>query len=77
MIDWEGAEIMINWEGAELCYYYNGESNAIDLSDTQFAIIAKILGLEINSDGSVNCFSDETLKRFIEMNNNPLKLKKI
>ena len=56
--------MMIDWEGAELCYYYNGESHGIDLSDTQFAIVAKILGLEINHDGSVNCFSDETLKRF-------------
>lgn len=67
---------MIDWEGAELCYYYNGESHGIDLSDTQFAVIAKILGLEINPDGSVNCFSDETLKRFIGMDSNPLKLKK-
>lgn len=68
--------MMIDWEGAELCYYYNGESHGIDLSDTQFAIVAKILGLEINHDGSVNCFSDETLKRFIGMDSNPLKLEK-
>ena len=67
---------MIDWEGAELCYYVNGESHAIDLSDTQFAIVARILGLEINRDGSVNCFSDETLKRFAQMDGNPLKLKK-
>lgn len=66
----------MKWEGAELCYYCNGESNAIDLSDMQFAVIAKILGLEINLDGSVTCFSDETLKRFVTMDNNPLKLKK-
>lgn len=69
--------MMIDWEGAELCYYYNGESYGIDLSDTQFAIVAKILGLEITPDGSVTCFSDETLKRFANMNSNPLKLKKI
>lgn len=69
--------MMIDWEGAELCYYYNGESHGIDLSDTQFAIVAKILGLEINHDGSVNCFSDETLKRMTGMDSNPLKLKKI
>ena len=67
----------MEWEGAELCYYINGESHGIDLSDTQFAIVAKILGLEINPDGSVNCFSDDTLKRFIGMDSNPLKLKKI
>lgn len=68
---------MINeWEGAELCYYCNGESSAIALSDTQFAIVAKILGLEINqNDGSVKCFSDKTLKFFTTIENNPLKLK--
>lgn len=64
------------WEGAELCYYYNGESHEIDLSDTQFAIIVKILGLEI-TDGNITCFSDDTLKRFANMNGNPLKLKKV
>lgn len=69
--------MMIDWEGAELCYYFNGESYGVDLSDTQFAIVTKILGLEINQDGSVTCFSDETLKRFATMNSNPLKLKKI
>ena len=68
---------MINWEGAELCYYVNGESEAISLSDTQFAVIVKILGLEIQPDGTVNCFSDETLKRLAEMTGNPLKLQKM
>ena len=67
---------MIDWEGAELCYYFNGESHGIDLSDMQFAIIAKILGFEFNQDGSVNCFSDETLKTFVSMKSNPLRLKK-
>lgn len=66
----------MHWEGAELCCYYDDESCAIGLSDTQFAIVAKILGLEINRDGSVTCFSDETLRRFIDMNGNPLKLEK-
>ena len=68
---------MINeWEGAELCYYCNGESNAIALSDTQFAIIVKILGLEINADESVNCFSDKTLKFLATIDNHPLKMKR-
>ncbi len=67
----------MNWEGAELCYYCNGESHGIDLSDTQFAIIAKILGLEINKDGSISCFSDETLKKFVSMKSNPLRLIKV
>lgn len=68
---------MIDWEGTELFYYYdNGECHGISLSSIQFSIVIKILGLEINPDGSVNCFSDETLKRFFTMDNNPLKLKK-
>lgn len=68
---------LIKWEGAELCYYVNGESHSVDLSDTQFAIVTKILGLELNRDGSITCFSDDTLKRFTEMKSNPLQFKKI
>lgn len=64
---------MINWEGAEICYYLNGESYSIGLSDVQFAIVAKILGLELNQDGSITCFSDESLRQFASMKSNPLK----
>lgn len=67
---------MIDWEGAELCYYFNGESHSVDLTDTQFAVIAKILGLEILQDGTIQCFSDNTLKQLIHMKGNPLQLKK-
>ena len=67
---------MIDWEGAELCYYFNGESHSVDLTDTQFAVIAKILGLEILQDGTTQCFSDNTLKQLIHMKGNPLRLKK-
>ena len=66
---------MIDWEGAEISYYVNGESNTIPLTNVQFAVVAKILGLEILPDGSVQCFSDSTLKRLAEMKGNPLKLK--
>ena len=65
----------MDWEGAELCYYIDGESNAISLTDTQFAIVAKSLGLEITEDG-VRAFSDDTLKRLFEMKSNPLQLVK-
>lgn len=61
------------WEGAELCYYKDGESNAISLSNVQFAIIGKILGLKITKDG-VSCYSDNTLLQLAEMKGNPLKL---
>ncbi|TQQ83134.1 hypothetical protein EXD82_10030 [Peptacetobacter hominis] len=64
----------IIWEGAELCVYINDETNCIDLSDIQFAVIGKILGLEINPNGEVSCFSDETLLRLMKMSGNPLKL---
>lgn len=68
---------MINWEGAEIYYYYNGESYSFSLSNTQFAIIAKILGLELNKNGDITCFSDETLQQLINFKGNPLKLEKI
>lgn len=64
----------MNWEGAELCCYFDDANYGIDLSDIQFAVIAKILGLKFNQDGSINCFSDETLKRFATMDGNPFKL---
>lgn len=67
---------MIDWEGAELCYYFNGESHSVDLTDTQFAVITKILGLEIRQDGAIQCFSDNTLKQLVHMKGNPLRLKK-
>ena len=65
---------MIDWEGAELAYYFNGQSHAVSLSDAQFAVVAKILGLQIREDGAIRCFSDETLKGFLEMKGNPLRL---
>lgn len=68
---------MIDWEGAELCYYYNGESHSIALSDIQFAIIIKMLGIECQNDGSIKCFSDETLKQFLNLKSNPLRLQEI
>lgn len=63
----------MNWEGAELYYYINGESHSISLTDTQFAVVVKILGLNITEDG-VTAFSDGTLKTLARMKGNPLKL---
>lgn len=64
---------MTNWEGAELCFYINGESISLPLSDTQFAIVGKILGLEMTGY-RVNMFSDETLVKLTKMKGNPLRL---
>jgi hypothetical protein len=63
-----------NWNGAEILYHFNDESHSFELSDTQFAIIIKILGLTLNRDGSVSCYSDLTLNQLMNMNGNPLKL---
>ena len=65
------------WEGAEICYYATGESYTVGLSDVQFAVVAKILGLSVQKDGTVNCYSDETLKQFTQMNGNPLRLREV
>lgn len=66
----------MNWEGSELCFYINGESYAISLSNTQFAVISKILGLSCdNEDNKISLFSDDTLKRFTKMTGNPLNLR--
>lgn len=64
-------------DNAELVIYLNnGEDIGFELSPTQLLIIVKLLGLEYNmSKSTVNMFSDETLKSFMEMNKNPLKLK--
>lgn len=67
---------MVDWEGAELCYYVNGESHEIALSDAQFAIVTKILGLETHPDGTMYCFSDDVLKQFTTMKGNPLRLER-
>lgn len=66
----------LKWEGAELEYYIDGESYSISLSDVQFAVIGKILGLRVNGE-KVVCYSDETMKMFLEMERNPLRLKAV
>ena len=71
---------MDSWEGAELLFYFNGQSYDVDLSDAQFAIISKILGLRFIPDGQgieVQCFSDDALKKMTQMKGNPLHLKMV
>ena len=62
------------WEGAELSYYFNGDSYSLPLSDTQFAIISRILGLKTGPEGTVTCYSDKALQQLITMRSNPLHL---
>lgn len=68
---------MIEWEGADLCIYYNGNSLEFGLSDIQFAIVSKILGMEFNNSKSITCYSDETLIKFMQMKSNPLRFEKV
>ncbi len=62
---------------AELTIYLNnGEDVGFELSAVQLLIIVKLLGIEYDmAKSTVNMFSDETLKSFIEMSGNPLKLR--
>ncbi len=62
---------------AELTIYLNnGEDVGFELSAVQLLVIVKLLGIEYDmAKSTVNMFSDETLKSFIEMSGNPLKLR--
>ena len=64
----------VKWEGAEITVYCNGKNCCIDLSPTQFAIVAKILGLQLIGN-EISYFSDDTLNQFAKMQGNPLRLK--
>lgn len=65
-------------EGAELNVYTQyGEDFSVDLSPTQLFVLIKILGIELSDNKTFSCFSDETLKKLIKLEANPLNLKKI
>ncbi|WP_160679719.1 hypothetical protein [Clostridium sp. C8-1-8] len=62
-------------EGAELTIYKtDGESFAFDLSPTQLLAICKILGINFDEKGNMTCFSDEGLKKFMEVTVDRMKL---
>ena len=63
----------VNWEGAEIIAYLNGNEFPMDLSNKQFEVVAKILGLKYQPDGRVFCYSDETLERLQKVKGNPLQ----
>lgn len=53
-------------KSAELIIYDENENNiSIDLSQTQFLAVCKILGLKTEND-NITCFSDSSLKTFME-----------
>lgn len=65
------------WEGAELAFYVDGESYSFSLSDIEFIAVAKLLGFKMDLEtGEITAYSDETIKRFMTMESNPLKLQR-
>lgn len=60
-------------EGAEITVYFDiGENISLDLNETQLKAVLKLLGVKIKGL-NVYYYSDETLQRFLEMEN-PLRL---
>lgn len=55
-----------------ILYDDNGNNFSIDLTSTQLAIICKILGFKFYKDGTMSCFSDNSLENIIQMKGNPL-----
>lgn len=64
---------MSDYREAELTVYVNDESVSISLTPMQTGVIAKILGLSFNPDGTYDSYTDETLKRLCAMKGNPLR----
>lgn len=59
-------------ECAELLLSFGGDERIIPLSNMQFAVIVKILGLQLANEESFACYDDFTLKQFSTMKANPL-----
>ncbi len=65
-------------ESVELSIWLdNGTYSEIELSPMQTLMILKILGIKPQTDTYISCYSDETLKSFLTMKANPLKLKEV
>lgn len=62
-------------DSAEMIIYdSNGNNITFDLNKLQLAMIIKLLGLSIDDQNTMACYSDATLKQFIAMKGNPLRL---
>lgn len=53
----------------------DGTCNEFELSPMQTLLITKILGIKQVEENCISCYSDETLKNFLEYKGNPLRLK--
>lgn len=51
-----------------------GESISVQLSPMQAAAICLILGVDFDSEKQCTTYSDETIKKFMQMDGNPFKL---
>ena len=52
----------------------DGSQAEIELSPMQAHIVLKILGIQPAGDACINCYSDQTLQKFLELKTNPLRL---
>lgn len=65
-------------EGAEITIYStDGNCISFDLSPSQLAIVIKILGIQLEEEQEIRCFSDSALKQIVEMKSNPLHLQSV
>lgn len=60
------AEIML--------YDENDDAIGFELSPVQLELVCKLLGVKLGEPGTIKCFSDNTLKQFLNLKGNPLKL---
>lgn len=66
------------WDGAELSFDFDGENYTVPLTDTEFECVAKVLGFQMDvKKEEIFTYSEETLKKMMNMNGNPLKLRPI
>ena len=62
-------------ESVDLSVWFDDGNHAeINLSPMQTLMVLKLLGIEPSGKGCINCYSDQPLKRFTEMDKNPLRL---
>lgn len=62
-------------DSAEIVIYdTEGNSITFDLNKLQLAMIIKLLGLAVDDDKTMACYSNATLEQFMEMKGNPLRL---
>lgn len=68
---------LVNIDSSEIIFYLkNGNNLSISLTQTQLAVICKILGFDFYGEEDLTCFSDKDLKKIVSMKGNPFNLVK-